>query len=179
LSINNLIYHKSYSPWEHILIDDFYDITLFSKMQKELVSIFNKVMPSRDLLLIDNISKFQATTACVASKPITESYLSLFDIHRKYTKATIRNQIIFCNSKVDYRIHDEKESKILSAVTYVYPEQATGTRLYYEDKSFCKDVSWQPNRMLIFCGQTGKTWHSYHSLPNTTRITINTFIETE
>jgi hypothetical protein len=177
LSINIPIYQKYYEPWEHIIIDNYYDNVLFSKMSIELVHIFNRMMENRLVLYINDISSLPATLACINSKPVDESFLSKFDKHRSYENIKVKNQIIFCNGDIDYRVHDEKPTKILSAVTYVSPVTATGTRLYNIDKSFYGDVSWAPNKMLIFCGETGVTWHSYHATGP--RITINTFLETE
>ena len=34
----------------------------------------------------------------------------------------------------------------------------------------------KPNSTFIFCGEEGKTWHSYESDQNTNRITFNLFI---
>jgi len=177
LSINKTIYQKYYEPWEHIIIDNYYDSTLFGKMTTELVAIFKQIMLNKRILYINDISNLPATTACISSKPVGESFLYNFDKHRSYESLKIKNQVIFCNGDIDYRIHDEKPTKILSAVTYVSPDTATGTRLYNIDKSFYGDVQWVPNKMLVFCGETGVTWHSYHA--NGPRITINTFLEEE
>lgn len=177
MSINRLTYQKYYEPWEHIIIDNYYDNILFTKMSAELSVIFKHMMQDRRILYINDISNLPSTSACISSKPVTESFLGIFDKHRSYETIKIKNQIIFCNGDIDYRIHDEKPTKILSAATYVSPKQATGTRLYNKDKSLYGDVSWKPNKMLLFCGETEVTWHSYHA--NGPRITINTFLEAE
>ena len=173
--INTLKSQKSYKPWEHLVLDSFYDSSLFNAMQQELTLVFSKLMYNRDIIFINDISKLPATSACIAYKPVDENYLAIFDKHRNYKSLKVKNQVILCNGNVDYRIHDEREDKILSAVTYIHPEIALGTRLYNKDKSFCCDVEWKPNRMLLFCGETDVTWHSYHATSE--RITLHTFLE--
>lgn len=170
-------FQKYYDPWEHIVSDNFYNSTLFERMRLELSAIFNKVMDSQQVCYINDISKFENTLACVSSNKISDKYLTLFSKHRPFTKLTTRNQIIFCKGKLDYRIHDESEKKILSAVTYITPDTAIGTHIYNADKSFNKSIEWLPNRLLMFCGETNKTWHSYHCDSSQYRITLNTFLE--
>ena len=41
---------------------------------------------------------------------------------------------------------------------------------------FIKEAVWNPNSTFIFCGQQGKTWHSYESDQTTNRITLNLFL---
>ena len=77
-----------------------------------------------------------------------------------------------------FYIHQEGLEKIWSSVTYITPEKNIGTKMYKEqrDDAFVKEAKWVPNTTFIFCGQRGKTWHSYESNQTTNRITFNFFL---
>jgi hypothetical protein len=77
-----------------------------------------------------------------------------------------------------FYIHQEGLEKIWSSVTYVTPEKNVGTKMYtaQNEKAFIKEAVWNPNSTFIFCGQKGKTWHSYESDQATNRITLNLFL---
>ena len=69
-------------------------------------------------------------------------------------------------------IHDEAEFKIMSAVLYLGPEKSHGTR-FLMDEEF--EIEWKPNRLMVFCGETGVTWHDFKSGDHT-RYTYNYFL---
>ncbi len=77
-----------------------------------------------------------------------------------------------------FYIHQEGLEKIWSSVTYVTPEKNVGTKMYtaQNEKAFVKEAVWEPNSTFIFCGEQGKTWHSYESDQTTNRITLNLFL---
>ncbi len=77
-----------------------------------------------------------------------------------------------------FYIHQEGLEKIWSSVTYITPEKNVGTKMYTEqnENSFDKEAEWKPNSTFIFCGQQGKTWHSYESDQTEQRITLNLFL---
>ena len=77
-----------------------------------------------------------------------------------------------------FYIHQEGLEKIWSSVTYITPENNVGTKMYTEQKedAFVKEAEWRPNSTFIFCGQQGKTWHSYESDQTEQRITLNLFL---
>ena len=77
-----------------------------------------------------------------------------------------------------FHIHEEGLEKIWSSVTYITPEKNVGTKMYTEENedSFYKEAEWKPNSTFIFCGQQGKTWHSYESDQTEQRITLNLFL---
>jgi len=168
-------------PWEHGVIDNFYDETLFSAMKKEIISYIRNMKSFQPKMTIrtsdvDFEKIFPESLKCLNSRPIDETYLSMFSEHRPYKKLSHYSEINILLGELEYPIHDELHSKIMSVVTYVSPEKSIGTVLYDEDKNFSKEIDWLPNRTLIFCGKTGVTWHNYRSLPNSLRITINTFL---
>jgi len=71
-----------------------------------------------------------------------------------------------------HKVHDEAPFKIMSAVLYLHPEENYGTKLYHNDEIV--DVEWKPNRLMVFCGETGVTWHDYKA--STMRYTYNYFL---
>ena len=77
-----------------------------------------------------------------------------------------------------FHIHQEGLEKIWSSVTYLTPEKNVGTKMYTEqnEDTFIKEAEWKPNSTFIFCGQQGKTWHSYESDQTKQRITLNLFL---
>jgi len=99
--------------------------------------------------------------------------------HRWYNKLGL-NAHISITPPLPYKfhIHQESPGKIWSAVTYVTPETNVGTKMYIEGNanSFVKEAKWKPNSTFIFCGELGKTWHSYESDQTSNRITFNLFI---
>ena len=77
-----------------------------------------------------------------------------------------------------FKVHHESTKKIWSSVTYITPEKNIGTKMYtaQNEKAFIKEAVWNPNSTFIFCGQQGKTWHSYESDQTTNRITLCLFL---
>ena len=77
-----------------------------------------------------------------------------------------------------FYIHQESMEKIWSSVTYITPQKNVGTKMYTaeSEQAFVQEAPWVPNTTFIFCGQQGKTWHSYESNQTTNRISLNLFI---
>ena len=103
----------------------------------------------------------------------------MYPDYRQYNTLGI-NAHISITPPLPYKfyIHQEGLEKTWSSVTYISPQQNVGTKMYtrqHED-AFAKEAEWKPNSTFIFCGQQGKTWHSYESNQNTNRITFNLFI---
>lgn len=160
---------KFTDPWEHYVVDQFYDQHLFDDMISEI----NEICPDEGIHR--DLKKFPKTKKFIDSKKWSKAYLQMFSEHREYKKLIVQNELIVLHKNKIFEIHDEIPNKILSAVTYVYPEMSRGTLLYNEDKNFVKEVDWKQNRTLFFCGIDNKTWHSYLCDENL-RITINTFL---
>lgn len=167
-------------PWGHIICDDFYESGLFESMKNEIVKYFVdlEVRPKRMVYRTrDNgfESQFPQTSSCLSSVDYSK-YLAEFPIKRSYNSVDMFSEISFISDGFEYPLHCENEEKVLSFVTYVAPAKGRGTRIYDTDKTFVKEVEWKPNRMLVFAGLTGTTWHNYVVDPRMPRITINTFI---
>lgn len=189
---------KEIYPWEHIIIEDFYDEMLFNNMRTEILNffhslsdpevreeyakrihkfekrLFGKKLTLRETELLDDV--FPETKKCLASKNIDESFLLNFTKHREYENLSKFDEINILLDDLKYPIHDENPSKICSIVTYVAPNKGNGTDIYDKSKNFVKQIEWKPNRMFAFCGLDGITWHGYDCIPNSYRITINTFL---
>jgi hypothetical protein len=169
---------KKYSnPWEHIIVDNYYNEDMLKAAQAELISYIRSGIPLYNMNYIDDLSSFPATQNCVNTCPVTDTWIKQFKEYRPYTNLTIRNQLVICIGESSFNIHYENPAKILSAVTYLWSNNGTGTMLYDEDKNFVKEVEWVSNRLLLFCGKDNVTWHSYYSKSKSIRITLNTFLE--
>lgn len=158
-------------PWLHYVVDNFYNYREFDAMVSELLEL----NPQANIYRDDELDKFPKTKKCIESKKLSVAYLKMFPTHREFGKLRINNELVIMRENKEFGIHDEIPEKILSAVTYVYPKCNKGTLLYNEEKKFVKEVEWQTNRTLFFCGITNKTWHSYQCDSNL-RITINSFL---
>lgn len=168
------------TPWEHIVLDNFFDKNSFFLMKKELNTYLKTAKINNSLTCIEDFSNFPSTYSCLNKNASTYStFLNSFSCVRPYEQLTIRHQILICLGKFAYRIHDESESKILSIVTYVASNNGRGTRLYNSNKELVKEIEWKENSATIFAGITNKTWHDYYSEQGSYRITVNTFLESK
>ena len=167
-------------PWPHQTIDNFYDGILFDDMKAEIVNYVKNNVREKftkfDWIIENYSNDLPKTVECIKSNLVTEADLVHFPHHRKYNNLKLKTQIIVCIDDTEYRIHDEDKSKILSAVTYIAPSQATGTLLYDQNRNFVKEIEWAPNRTIIFAGVENVTWHNYKSTKNRIRITLNSFL---
>lgn len=176
-SIMNYQLTKYFDPWEHLTVDNLYDASLFSDMQKELVQHVRDKKVQMPLNFIEDFSDLPMTKKCIDSHLITEEWVANFSKVREYESLTPRHQVIVCLGASTFDVHYEHPKKVLSSVTYVWSNAGTGTLIYDTDKEFVKEVEWEENRTLMFCGLDDTTWHSYYSKPRSIRITLNTFLE--
>ena len=156
--------HIYTDPWPHIIIDDFLPddghIALYNQA-RNLTSKRNL----KPLFKYDLFEKYDL-----------EQYLEVLP-HRPYNK--LEKLIHYAKTPFHYqnKIHCDIESKILSAVLYLGPNENIGTSLYRKDNrnTFVKMTEWKPNRMFIFCGVSGTTWHKF-SANHLDRYTLNWFL---
>lgn len=165
-------------------IDDYYDDLLFPSAVQEIfknlrsdqtgfvTKTAKKIFISKENLYENE--KFPATRRLLMSRD-ARALLDHFPDHREHSALTLYGECILCLENSEHPIHDESENKVLSAVTYLYPNWGEGTLLYNENKQFVKQIEWKPNRMMVFAGKTGLTWHSYKSESNI-RLTLNSFL---
>lgn len=176
-SIMNYQSTKYFDPWEHIIVDNLYDESLFDGMKRELIQHIRDKKVTHPLNFIEDFSDLPMTKLCIDSNPVTEEWITSFTKSREYKSLTPRHQVIICLGVNNFDIHYESSQKVLSSVTYVWSNAGTGTVIYDEDKEYVKEVDWQENRTLMFCGLDDVTWHSYYSKHRSIRITLNTFLE--
>lgn len=171
-------------PWSHQIIENTLPDDDFNKLRKEceqldvpkdkLVVIHPEDFEKHNISFYDkiyNISK--------AIKENAKLLCSKYTTHRWYENLGV-NAHLSITPPLPYKfyIHQEGIDKIWSSVTYITPEKNIGTKMYsaQDEKSFVKEAKWQPNSTFIFCGQAGKTWHSYESDQIEQRITLNLFL---
>jgi hypothetical protein len=172
----------STEPWPHVTIDDYYDDTsaaireiwdnLKTKPEQFVTKTAKRIFISKNNLYEN--SEFPITRNLLLSRD-TNALLDYFPDRREHKKLSLYGECILCLDASEHPIHDEAENKVLSAVTYLYPMNGQGTLLYDKDKNFVKQIEWQQNRMMVFAGKTGVTWHSYKSIGNV-RLTLNSFL---
>jgi len=171
-------------PWGHQIINDTLPHKDFNTLRKEcerlsvpndkLVTIYPKDFNDYNISFYDQIHDI--------SKNIIDNAKQLCDKYSKHRwfKDLAVNAHISVTPPLPYKfyIHQEGLEKIWSSVTYVTPENNVGTKMYTEQKedTFVKEAEWKPNSTFIFCGQQGKTWHSYESDQTKQRITLNLFL---
>jgi|TARA_B100001094_G_C18112875_1_gene762267 hypothetical protein len=171
-------------PWSHQIINDTLPHEDFNTLRKEcerlsvpndkLVIIYPKDFNDYNISFYDQIHDI--------SKSIIDNAKQLCDKYseHRWFKDLAVNAHISVTPPLPYKfyIHQEGLEKIWSSVTYVTPENNVGTKMYTEQKedTFVKEAEWKPNSTFIFCGQQGKTWHSYESDQTKQRITLNLFL---
>ena len=171
-------------PWPHQIINNTLPQEEFVKLRQEcekldvpndrLVAIYPKDFNDYNISFYDQIHDI--------SKSILDNARQLcgkYTNHRWFEDLAV-NAHISVTPPLPYKfyIHQEGLEKIWSSVTYVTPENNVGTKMYTEQKedTFVKEAEWKPNSTFIFCGQQGKTWHSYESDQTEQRITLNLFL---
>jgi len=171
-------------PWSHQIINDTLPHEDFNTLRKEcerlsvpndkLVIIYPKDFNDYNISFYDQIHDI--------SKSIIDNAKQLCDKYseHRWFKDLAVNAHISVTPPLPYKfyIHQEGLEKIWSSVTYITPENNVGTKMYTEQKedTFVKEAEWKPNSTFIFCGQQGKTWHSYESDQTKQRITLNLFL---
>jgi hypothetical protein len=171
-------------PWPHQIINNTLPQEEFVKLRQEcekldvpndrLVAIYPKDFDAHNISFYDQIYDI--------SKSILDNARQLCDRytnHRWFEDLAV-NAHVSITPPLPYKfyIHQEGLEKIWSSVTYITPEKNVGTKMYTEQKedTFVKEAEWKPNSTFIFCGQQGKTWHSYESDQTEQRITLNLFL---
>lgn len=171
-------------PWPHQVLTDSLPQESFEKLCKSC----EPYLDSRDKLIHIHLRDFKKYKINWYDEMIdlgqnildnAKKLVELYPSHRWYPKLSLNGHIsITPPLPYKFPIHQEGLDKIWSSVTYITPEENVGTKMYTEDdeESFVKEAKWLPNNTFIFCGEKGKTWHSYESGKDTCRITLNFFL---
>ena len=171
-------------PWPHQIINNTLSKNVFEKLKmqcekldikrKDLVHIIPKDYKKYNIDFYD-----ETVSIC---KNLLENAEILCGRYPKYRwfKNLAVNAHISITPPLPWKfyIHQESMEKIWSSVTYITPQKNVGTKMYREEAecTFVKEAPWIPNSTFIFCGQQGKTWHSYESTEVANRITFNLFL---
>ncbi len=173
-------------PWPHQIFTNTFDQETFSKLKTQCEEKFVNKQTNDLIHIFPNQFKelgidFYDETLDICEKVYQniKEIQDVFPSYRKYTKLGI-NAHISITPPLPYKfyIHQEGLEKVWSSVTYITPQKNVGTKMYkaQSEDAFVKEAEWEPNSTFIFCGQQGKTWHSYESNQDTNRITFNLFI---
>ena len=178
------------SPWPHLMVGKCLPSDDFARLQSQCQSLVDmKIDPDvyysiepRNLIDygIDFHDEIDDIERCFHR--YRRELCGVFPVVRSAKHISILTRINVCPPH-PYRfpIHDESPKKILSAITYICPESNSGTRLFKsnDEDVLDREIDWSPNAGFIFCGITGKTWHSYHSRSCENRVTLNLFMISE
>lgn len=159
-------------PWPHLIIDNLYDTSV---VRQEIVEYIKQ----KPMYLSENTTNITNFNSLPLTKELSNS-VDLLKYLDKFKHRPVKNPVVETDISINlpnnaYRIHDENKRKILSFVTYIHPAKSYGTILYDKDKNYVKEVTWKPNRTMVFAGKTGHTWHNFKSGDHV-RITMNSFI---
>jgi len=171
-------------PWSHQIINDTLPQEEFNKLRQQCESL--KVPKDRHIHI--HAKQFEEYGISFyeqihdISKNILDNAKTLCDMYPKHRWF----QDLGVNAHISvtpplpwkFHIHQEGLEKIWSSVTYITPKKNVGTKMYtgQNENFFVKEAEWKPNSTFIFCGQQGKTWHSYESDQTEQRITLNLFL---
>ena len=171
-------------PWPHQVITNSLPEESFNKLRKScepylnngnsLVHIHLKDFKTYNIDWYEEMSEI-GNAILDNARTLVEKYPK----HRWFTKLSLNGHISITPPLLyKFHIHQEGLEKIWSSVTYITPEKNIGTKMYNSESenSFVKEAEWRPNNTFIFCGEQGRTWHSYESGEETCRITLNFFI---
>jgi len=173
-------------PWPHQIINNTLSQEAFAKLKDSCFkTTLTKTTELRHIFPDQyrdwGIDFYDETVDICTS--ILENYkkiCAVYPRHRMFPNIGV-NAHISVTPPLPYKfhIHQEGLEKIWSSVTYITPEKNVGTKMYSEQKeeSFVSEAQWLPNSTFIFCGQQGKTWHSYESNQQSNRITLNLFLQ--
>ena len=190
--IDNLVKSPvSDDPWRHQCIENFFQQTDFDKIKFAAIKLGkiykDKFITSDNCLSLaevyDIIGEEVFNIILEANRKILDNVDSIVKNFSNYNK--FKQYISFPSFHILppnsgwQKIHDESSDKTVSIVVYLYPEISVGTTLYKENNrnSKNKEIPWKQNSAMLFCGQSGVTWHDFCSR-ETPRITLNFFLRT-
>jgi len=185
-------------PWAHQYFANTLPEDSFKKLRECCENI--KIKNAEPKFYTDVSGTYISCPILIYPKDFKDYNIDFEDEIYSIAKAILENARVLCGQYPRYRwfqnlgvnahisitpplpykfyIHQEGLEKIWSSVTYVTPEKNVGTKMYtaQNEKAFIKEAVWKPNSTFIFCGEKGKTWHSYESNQTTNRITLNLFL---
>ena len=172
------------NPWPHQIINNTLSKNVFEKLKMQCEKLDIKRNDLVHIIPKDykkyNIDFYDETVSiCKNLLENAEILCGRYPKYRWFENLAVNAHIsITPPLPWQFYIHQESLEKIWSSVTYITPQKNVGTKMYKEDdeNTFVKEAPWIPNSTFIFCGQKGKTWHSYESTELVNRITFNLFL---
>lgn len=174
-------------PWDHKIVDNFFEPHMFEMLQSLCENLYNSsaknnifdpalklhsIYADIDPLLLNSILKINKELL-----NRSQEIFQTFAYHRHFISHVSIPDFHICKPNLgEFYIHDEQDDKALSIVVYISPKVSSGTKIYKSKDQFVKQIEWLPNRALIFCGETDKTWHSFGS-DHYQRCTLNYFLK--
>lgn len=185
--MNNILSAKTLDdPWQHCVIDEVFDNTLWSAVHEAATLMAPHIEDgaySIDLIEALDYGVPQSTIDMIVDYSdsllgIHKEVIGKFS-HMSFSKYGYINDIRWSFAKnCVWAIHDDKANlnKIMTFVIYVSPEQDTGTLLYTHvtPESYHSTINWNPNSGMLFCPEHEVTWHTYKA-GDTPRITLNIY----
>jgi len=171
-------------PWSHQIIKDTLSQSVFEKLKSQCEKVDIQHNDMSHIYPKDykkyNIDFYNETVdICKNILAYAKILCGQYPKYRWFENLAV-NAHISITPPLPYKfyIHQEGLEKIWSSVTYITPEINVGTKMYkaQDEKAFIKEAVWKPNSTFVFCGEQGKTWHSYESNETTNRITFNVFL---
>lgn len=152
-------------PWPHVIIEDFLPEDKFAELNELALEKVTdtELKPWLDYDPYEGHHDFM-------------QYLEVMP-HRPYKSLKKLVHFALTPANTLYHLHCDTEIKILSAILYLGPRENNGTGLYRANSldAYAKMSMWLPNRMFIFCGMDGVTWHNFSANHND-RYTLNWFL---
>jgi len=193
-------------PWEHQIVDNFLNETIFEKIRLSCKLLLDKENIRKYPLLVKKLKQasfgswdlsqefhiYDLINSGIPEKIVeliydcSQEFLYLLpQLHQKYSNPRKFNSYhVVPKLNMDFPglprdIHDESERKSISVVLYLDPDENESTSLHIDnsEESIVKIPEWKPNRALIFCGEVGKTWHSYQVIGKKPRFVLVIFVE--
>jgi len=172
-------------PWPYQVIPNTLPKDVFEKFKKQCKENLNYKTTELAHIFPHEFKKWnidfydETYNICVQLLKNAKQLCDVYPNYRKYPKLGV-NAHISVTPPLPYKFktHSEGLEKVWSSVTYVTPDNNVGTKMYTaeSEQAFVQEAPWVPNTTFIFCGQRGKTWHSYESNQTTNRISLNLFI---
>lgn len=179
------------NPWKHQVIKNFFQKEDFEKIilaSQKLEQIYKNEIITADCCLsiaeVYEVIGEEVFDIILEANRILLDNIELivknFSSYRKFEKYISFPSFHILPPYTNWqKIHDESSDKTVSIVVYLYPELSTGTTLYKNNdrNSHSKEINWQQNTSMLFCGQKETTWHDFCSRENS-RVTLNFFLRT-
>lgn len=178
------------TPWQHKIIDNFLPEDILTQIKKQIDIFYSEKEDKKAKVIMMDEALNLGISSCVVeniidfSDNLIKNIQSIVSDHETngFKKGTyfILPKFGLTGNNFFHKIHDENPFKVLNIVTYIYPENATGTILYKNNNinSFVKEILWKENRAFLSYPVQGKSWHNWlHMNNDKPRLTLNLFFE--